>query len=157
MTEELELKLVKKYPKIMRDYKGDMMVTCMAWGIECDDGWYDILDECMQNLQYFCDLCSKDGREVQVVAAQIKEKFGTLRFYTDDYGVNQIEHKIISMIISNAESKSKSTCEDTGRTNAKLCNKGRWLKTLSKDSSKNLGFEPVDPKVKTFWNDEKNI
>ena len=57
MKYETELELVKKYPKILRDYRGDPMQTCMAFGIETDgDGWNDLLDKCMEKLQYFCDL-----------------------------------------------------------------------------------------------------
>ena len=29
MNEKLELQLVKKYPKILRDYKGDIMQTAL--------------------------------------------------------------------------------------------------------------------------------
>ena len=32
MNEDLEKKLVEKFPKLYRDYHGDIMVTCMGWG-----------------------------------------------------------------------------------------------------------------------------
>ena len=32
MKEELQLELVKKYPKILKNFRGDPMQTCMAWG-----------------------------------------------------------------------------------------------------------------------------
>jgi len=82
MNQELELQLVKKYPKILSEYGGDPKQTCLAFGFEFDNGWYKLIDECMSKLQYFCDLCSKDGSEVQVVANQAKEKFSVLSFYT---------------------------------------------------------------------------
>lgn len=75
MTKELELELVKRYPRILKDYGGDKMVTCMHWGMDCGDGWYKILDEAMCKIQYLCDLFTKDNElEVEFIAAQIKEK-----------------------------------------------------------------------------------
>jgi len=71
MKEELELQLVKKYPYIFKNYKGDKTKTCMAWGMTCGDGWYDILDRA----------CEKLSKIEGVYAEQVKEKFGMLRFY----------------------------------------------------------------------------
>ncbi len=45
MNKELELKLVEKYPELLRDYDGDPKVTCLSWGLECSDSWYKILDD----------------------------------------------------------------------------------------------------------------
>jgi len=66
--------IVEKYPNLFRDYGGDMRTTCMAWGFECGTGWYKLLDEIGQKLT---DLNVED----KVVAIQVKEKFGGLRFY----------------------------------------------------------------------------
>jgi len=74
MKQELELELVKKYPNLFRDYGGDMRLTCMTWGMSHGDGWYDIIDEIGRKLK---DL----GAEDMIIATQVKEKFGTLRFY----------------------------------------------------------------------------
>ena len=98
MNKELELKLVEKYPRILFDYGGDMQKTCMHWGMECGDGWYDLLNELLEKLDYI----SKHSG-VQVVADQIKEKFGTLRFYYStiiktDFNVEPIVDKIISFM-----------------------------------------------------------
>lgn len=76
MKKELELKLVELYPEIFRDYGGDMRQTCMAWGLACGDGWYSLLDALCQTLELITD-----GKDAQVVADQVKEKFGGLRFY----------------------------------------------------------------------------
>jgi hypothetical protein len=130
MNEELQKKLVEKYPKILKDHGGNPAETCMAWGMDCGDGWYDILDKCMEKLQYFCDKCSTEERTLQVVAAQIKEKYGTLRFYIHGFDdINEIEWSIINMIIADAEGKSCYTCEACGDTTAKRCEKNNWLYT----------------------------
>jgi len=76
MKKELELKLVEKYPLIFRDYGGDMRKTCMHWGLACGDGWYDLLETLCKNL----DSITKN-KDVEVIADQVKEKFGGLRFY----------------------------------------------------------------------------
>jgi hypothetical protein len=151
MNEKLEKELVVKYPKILQDYKGDMKQTCMCWGLECDDGWYDLLDKCMSKLQYFCDICSeKSGKEVQVIATQIKEKFGTLRFYIKTHGANDIENKIIDDIIDKAESDSAHICEITGK-DANVCHRGGWYKTLSYKEARERGFVACNEDVEKYW------
>lgn len=76
MKKELEEQLVKLHPQILRDYGGDMRNTCMTWGMMCGDGWYDLLNDLMQTID---DLVA--GKNIVVIADQIKEKFGGLRFY----------------------------------------------------------------------------
>ena len=44
MREELDAKLVAKYPLIFRDRFGNMKETAMCWGFSCGDGWYNIID-----------------------------------------------------------------------------------------------------------------
>jgi len=115
MRDELELKLVEKYPKIFRDYHGDMMQTCMTWGFECGNGWYNIIDE----------LCEKLTEIEDVVAVQVKEKFGGLRFYIG--GTSKENHDKIYDLISEAEEKSYKTCENCGKPGKLI--KGGWLYT----------------------------
>jgi hypothetical protein len=150
MKEELQLELVKKYPKILKHFRGDPMQTCMAWGFEVEDGWYNLLDECMKKMQYFCDLCSRDGREVQVVADQIKEKYGDLRFYVSVYGADKIEDDIIDDIIYEAERKSRNTCEVTGE-NGVLCKRGGWFKTLCREEARKHGYVACCEETEKYW------
>jgi hypothetical protein len=150
MKEELELELVKKYPKILRDYKGDPMATCMSWGIDTETGWNDLLDKCMKKLQYFCDLCSKEGRNVQVVATQIKSKMATLCFYFTVEGGTNIDWDIVDDIISEAERKSERTCEVSGE-HGELCSKGGWYKTLSYEQARILGYKACNPSTEEYW------
>jgi hypothetical protein len=131
MNENLELKLQKKYPKILRDLYKSEYETCMAWGIECRDGWYDLLDEGMAKIQELCDSFSKDGREVQLVAAQIKSKFATLRFYVDIYDATKEETNALYKIVDEMEQKSSITCEICGEK-GKLYPKG-WHSTLCEE------------------------
>lgn len=80
MEKELEETLVGKYPIIFKNYGGDIRETCMGWGMTCGDGWFTLLDDMCGDIN---DLIEK--KDIEVIAEQVKEKFGGLRFY---YGVN---------------------------------------------------------------------
>jgi hypothetical protein len=82
MRQELEDKLFNKYPKIFRQKDLDMTQTCLCWGIETPDQWYDMIDALCRQLQW--DIDHNDYPQIE--ATQVKEKYGTLRFY-----YNQIE------------------------------------------------------------------
>jgi hypothetical protein len=150
MKKELEIELVKKYPNILRDHGGDPMQTCMAWGIETDDGWYELLEKCMGKLQYFCDLCTKNGNPIQVVASQIKEKYGILSFYYSGEGGSRIEWDIIDDIISDAERHSAQTCEESGEYGC-LCHRGGWYKTLCYEEARKLGYKACNSETEEYW------
>jgi hypothetical protein len=78
MKEELELKLVAKYPDICSNYGGDQMVTCFHWGFECGDGWYELIDSCLEQIDY---IAKKNNISVKI--DQIKSKLGRLVIYLD--------------------------------------------------------------------------
>ena len=44
MREELDKKLVEKYPLIFKDRYAPMNETAMCWGFSHGDGWYNIID-----------------------------------------------------------------------------------------------------------------
>ena len=173
MKLELDKLLCEKYPKMMVNRDKSMIETCMCWGFECGDGWFNILDQLMGNIQHHIDWKEKqrtsamaynlmaaqakegnfdlfddsmkdlnnpeykakrlseviagDFRPVpesipQVTLDQIKEKFGTLRFYYtggDD---------IIDGMVRMAESMSAVTCETCGNPGQQRG--GGWIRTL---------------------------
>jgi hypothetical protein len=96
--------------------------TAMCWGFSCGDGWYNILNALMGNIQGHIDWKNKKEEVVpQVTLDQVKEKFGTLRFYYtggDDY---------IRGLVSMAESMSAVTCEECGNPGKQT--HGGWIKT----------------------------
>jgi hypothetical protein len=161
MREELELQLVKKYPTMFKDYRGDMRQTCMAWGFECGNGWYDLIDKMCADVT---KLLGNSGQEV--IAEQVKEKFGGLRFYyyisnTEPgwfsklnyrlrdfmcrkgfykayWWLNDLRKKIwstreekISDRISKAEEDSYNICENCGQPGK--ASRGGWIKVLCDD------------------------
>ena len=129
MKKELDEKLCAKYPKIFANRGGSKMETCMYWGFECGDGWYWLIDKLCSNLQWDTDKNNRDGKYPQVVAAQVKEKFGGLRFYVESASSEQ--HAVIGF----AESLSYYVCESCGTTK----NMGRtsgWIRCICEDCSK---------------------
>ena len=123
MRKELDEALCKKYPKIFRDRNGNMRDTAMCWGFECGDGWFNILDQLMGNIQHHIDWRNKKEEVVaQVTLDQVKEKFGTLRFY---YTGGDDE---ISGMVRMAESMSGVTCEECSAP-AKTHGPG-WIRTI---------------------------
>lgn len=111
MNQELQEKLYKKYPNLYKQKDLPMTQTCMNWGICTGDGWYSLIDELSSKLE-----------PLGIEAVQVKEKFGTLRFY-----INQGNEEVYRLIY-NAEEKSGKTCEDCGnpgKTRGKM-----WVKTL---------------------------
>ena len=133
MRQELDALLCEKYPKMMVNRNKDMKETCMCWGFECGDGWFEILNQLMGNIQHHIDWKNKKEEVVpQVTLDQVKEKFGTLRFYYtggDDY---------IRGLVSMAESMSGVICEGCGaqaKTNwpkAENGGIGGWVRTICK-------------------------
>ena len=126
MKQEYDEYLCKTYPKMMVNRNLPMTETCMCWGFECGDGWFQILNQLMGNIQHHLDWKNRDGEVVpQVTLDQVKEKFGTLRFYYtggDDY---------IRGLVSMAESMSGVTCETCG--NPGTSTRGGWIKTVCKE------------------------
>jgi hypothetical protein len=123
MKRELDEYLCKVYPKMMVNRNKDMQETCMCWGFECGDGWFNILDQLMGNIQHHIDWQNRNGEVVlQVTLDQVKEKFGTLRFYYtggDDY---------IRGMVTMAESMSGVICEECGKPGTSTS--GGWIKTV---------------------------
>ncbi len=126
MNQELDEKLCAKYPKIFVNRHGDMKETLMCWGFECGDGWYNIINQLCSNIQHYTDWQNKNHEKhpvvEQVVAVQIKEKFGTLRFYYDG------GDDTIGGMVRMAESMSSVTCEECGSPGHQR--NGGWIRTL---------------------------
>ena len=116
MKQELDKLLCERYPKMMINRNKSMMETTMCWGFECGDGWYNILNLLMSNIQHYTDWNNKNFEKgytqykqvPQVTLDQVKEKFGTLRFYY----TGGDEH--ISGMVRMAESMSSAICEECG-------------------------------------------
>jgi hypothetical protein len=102
----------------------------MCWGFGCGEGWYQILDSLCSQIQHHIDWNNSNfdkgytqyKQVPQVVAEQVKEKFGGLRFYYQ--GGDEYIHGLVSM----AETWAINTCEECGLPGK--VRHGGWIKTL---------------------------
>lgn len=78
---------MKRFPILFQHRNKSMQETCMCWGIECPKGWYHILEQLCTILE-FHNMEFVDKYGIAIVADQVKEKFGTLRFY---YTVREVD------------------------------------------------------------------
>jgi hypothetical protein len=141
VREELDQQLCEKYPLMFKNRNAPMTETCMCWGFEHGDGWYQIINNLCANIQSHIDWSHKSNawdlkwneehpdeqrpvREIvpQVVVDQVKEKFGTLRFYYSG-GDDTIDG-----MVRMAESMSAVMCEKCGAP-AETRSPG-WVRTL---------------------------
>lgn len=134
MKEELQQKLYDEYPNLFSNKDKSIRESCMAWGCDCGDGWYDILSSlCFMIKQHEDNNIWQTEYKQKTDATytsdyypvkfdQIKEKFGGLRIYYTG-GDSYIEG-----LVSMAESFSYQICELCGERGKP--NKGGWISTL---------------------------
>lgn len=137
MDAELENKLYEKYPQFFSNKDKGIMQSCMAWGCECGNGWFDIISSLCWMIRQHEDnkvwrkkyLEENDPEKLKqepeyfpVKFDQIKEKYGTLRVYFS--GGDEYVEGLVSM----AEAISGKICEVCG--NKGQPNKGGWITTL---------------------------
>ena len=80
---------------------------------EFHDGWTDLIYELGKDITELCELTNCELPMIQ----QIKEKFGTLRFYYNTLNSQypEIVEKSINALVRQAESKSANVCEICGK------------------------------------------
>lgn len=122
MSPEKQQALFDKYPQLFKQKDWPPSQTCMCWGIECGDGWYWLIDE-------LCAELSTYNLVPEIV--QIKEKFGTLRFYVESATEEQ------DILIAFAENLSAVICENCGQMGATQTEKG-YVNTLCERCKKEL-------------------
>jgi hypothetical protein len=125
---EKDAALVARCPILYRDRHGDMRATCMAFGFECGPGWDGIIERLSEQLEFI-----SNNSPVEVVATQVKEKFGGLRFYHYVGGdeADPTWYSIVNALIDGAEGRSYHTCEDCGKWGQRR--EGGWIRTLCDD------------------------
>lgn len=105
MNVENTNKLLNNYPKLYRQHSLPMTETCMCWLFEVGDGWMSILDDLSRKIENLNMTVYKDD---PIEAVQVKEKFGTLRVYVNNYSEE------VEKYIDEAERLSEITCEECG-------------------------------------------
>lgn len=128
MNKENTLKLFNDFPKLYSGRYDPINQNLMGFGFECEDGWVDIL----YNL-------SKKITEIypEVKATQVKEKFGTLRFYIEGAPQEVYDE------IDKAEILSSKICELCGKAGS-MHHRGTWLKALCTECAVNEEYEKCE-------------
>ena len=140
MNDRLTKKLVEKYPKI---FPKDFI-------FEHGDGWYWLIDELCSYLQFETDR----NDMTQIKAAQVKEKFGALRFYHES---SQSEMPGNAWgAIRFAESLSHTICESCGAPGAVKKDRDGYISTLCGKCVITYDMEDLEPETsnmvnKNFW------
>lgn len=99
------------------------MFTTPYGGFAVSQGWWPILEKLCANIQHHIDWKNRETEVVpQVVVAQIKEKFGGLRFYYDGGDAE------ISGMVRMAEAWADVACEECGAIGTRRS--GGWIRTL---------------------------
>ena len=125
MNKELTQQLFDKYPKIFIQKDLPPSESLMCFGFECMDGWYWLVDHLCNSIQSHIDN-NLHNKIPQVEAVQVKQKFGSLRFYYN--GGNDY----IRGLIDFAEYLSYNICEKCGSTKNVKRTKG-WISALCED------------------------
>lgn len=149
MKTELEDNLAEEFEFMKRaplPANGIMDNLYDAFGIDTGDGWYELLYDMCKEIAQVLEAAEKP---VHIVVDQIKEKYGTLRFYYHFEGAKpQIQtsdfidsgsirtmperddvYQKISEIVQKYEDKSGKVCETCGCQGA-VREDLQWIQTL---------------------------
>lgn len=152
--QELEKKLADEFPFMKRGegYKeqqesGRIYDLYGAYGCEVGSGWYEVLRGLCTEVTAIYE---RAGIPVDIIVDQVKEKFGTLRFYYHPEGYdpcihafdlsggpslrakvgNTDIHREVAIIVRKWEKQSGSVCEECGAPGALRNDIGYLVQTL---------------------------
>lgn len=173
---EFDKYICEKYPLIFRQRGMGMDKSCMHWGLTIGEGWNFIIESACQKINKIYELTG-----VYTEASQIKEKYGTLRFYNDIkfsesewlkrqgiivrlkwlIGMGDVSRMnedmklamlLIEDVISKAESDSEIICEECGNYGrANVCG---WIITLC-DLCRSKQLKISEEEVDKWFKDDK--
>lgn len=133
MRDELDKKLCKDFPLLYADRYLSEYRTGMYFGFEVNDGWFQLIYDLSSKLEPLirswiisnknCPEHADDiarGLSWWPRAAQVKEKYGKLRFYMN------FDTDEMSDLIRKAEALSGETCEICGQKGT--LNSSGWIR-----------------------------
>lgn len=127
MHEQLDVLLNTRHPAI---FPIEGLDDQRMFGFECGDGWFTIIDAACALIQRHID--TTDAQ--QLVASQVKEKFGGLRFYYrhgDDYAMS---------VVGLVEMLSAHVCELCGTWGEGVSLFG-WMQTRCPEHASTTAYE----------------
>ena len=128
MKQELEQQIYEIDPVFFRQKDLDMTQTCMCWGIECGDGWFEPIREFVTKVRMLNDMLKPFN--TCLVAEQIKSKWADFTCYwnidvlDDTKNVELTEeqqdmvdfaHSIMDDLVRGCVEKCSHTCELCGK------------------------------------------
>lgn len=111
MNPELDALLCQRHPQIFQNRRTDPQTCAMGWGLQCGDGWFDLIDTLCERLQQEAE----HSNAPHVIAMQVKQKWGRLRFAVESATERQ------QAMIDMAEALSARLCEQCGKPGRMQC------------------------------------
>lgn len=112
MRKDLEQTLVDEFPGYFEYYYDEWgdgeqpQPPIYAYGIQCRDGWYSLVYRMCKEL---------DEAGIDLKIHQIKQKFGSLRFYHGGINTDENEYEKYAEIRNRYREESEWTCEECGQ------------------------------------------
>lgn len=104
--------------------------------IGCGPGWYPLIIELDEKIAEIAP---------NYVVAQVKEKFGTLRYYFSVYGDETAKYDEVDSIIDEYEARSGTICELCG-ADGEMKVRRYWYQTLCSECAEKNGYEDIPAK-----------
>ena len=133
MTPEKQQILFDKYSLLFEYARSKESKHSIAWGITCNDGWFDLIDTLCSTIDRLTlDRIQRraqaglpeEANDIRVV--QIKEKFGSLRFYVSGVPASGAEPNAFYAAIGAIEALSSRICESCGAPATLEGERGWW-------------------------------
>lgn len=135
MNEALSKKLFDDFPRLYRDRDE----TSMRRGFECGDGWFDLIYKLSQDIEAVArETGLKPDSPDWPLCRQVKEKFGTIRFYV----FNCLDERIRELIGSAYEQSCK-ICEYCGKPCERATDGG--IAAMCPDHARQAVIDPAFP------------
>ena len=143
MNAELQKKICDLSPVFFRQKDMDMSQTCMCWGIECGDGWYEPIKSLAMKAAGLNQMLAPLNMCVE--ASQIKSKFAEFRCYwnmnvldsRNDYPLTDEQQDLVDTVnhlmddaVESCERECSQTCEICGKkasVGEEVITCGSWL------------------------------
>ena len=126
MAKDWKIELIRAHTRLFYPLKEDLEG---AQGYpECNDGWRDLIERACVRIENALD----NGDTIKI--SQIKEKYGTLRFYWSGRLPSEAKAKV-DEVVDLAKARSAFTCEIYG-AEGRLYSCGGWLATACSEHAR---------------------
>ena len=137
MNRRYTLTLVGQFSRLYRGWYSSDPTSPMTYGFECGDGWFRSLYTLSQQIEAYCQ---QHPEAADLIAVQVKQKFGELRFHVCPLV------PAVQQMIEHARVQSRQTCERTGKPGEMCRDPNGYYQTLCPEAATEFGFEPVRQK-----------